>query len=47
MRVHKPAIASADESLLKKVIAYYLNNNHAPEEQEALINLFRRLGRLE
>jgi hypothetical protein len=47
MRDNKPAIAPADVSLLKKVIAYYLNNNHAPEEQEALINLFHRLGRLE
>jgi len=47
MRVHKPAIAPADASLLKKVIAYYLNNNHEPEEKETLINLFHRLGRLE
>lgn len=47
MRVHKPAIASADISLLKKVIAFYLNKHPEPEEQETLINLFHRLGRLE
>ncbi len=47
MRVHKPAIASADISLLKKVIAYYLNKHPEPEEKETLINLFHRLGRLE
>tara|TARA_R100000908_G_C3699633_1_gene110640 strand:+ start:568 stop:711 length:144 start_codon:yes stop_codon:yes gene_type:complete len=47
MRVHKPAIASADISLLKKVIAYYLNKHPEPEEQKTLINLFHRLGRLE
>ena len=47
MRVNKPGIAPADVSLLKKVIAFYLNKHPEPEEKETLINLFHRLGRLE
>jgi hypothetical protein len=47
MRVHKPAIAPADASLLKKVIVFYLNKHPELEEKETLINLFHRLGRLE
>ena len=47
MRDNKPAIAPADIPLLRKTIAFYLNKHPEPEEQEALINLFHRLGRLE
>ena len=43
MKENKPAIAPSDISLLKKVIAFYLNKHPEPEEQEALINLFHRL----
>ena len=47
MRVNKPAIAMADIPLLRKVIIFYLNKHPDPKEQDALVILFHRLGRLE
>ena len=49
MKESKPAIAIQDISLLRKVIMYYLNG-FSPvdkEEQEKLMNIFHRLGRLD
>jgi hypothetical protein len=46
----KPVIATADISLLKKTITFYLNKNNTLEnrsELEELVKLFHRLGRLE
>ena len=45
---NKPALATADVGLIRKVITYYLNNAFPvdKEEQEKLMNIFHRLGRL-
>ena len=45
---NKPALATADVGLIRKVITYYLNNIFPvdKEEQEKLMNIFHRLGRL-
>ena len=45
---NKPALATADVGLIRKVISYYLNNAFPvdKEEQEKLMNIFHRLGRL-
>ena len=48
MKESKPAIASEDIGLMRKVITFYLNR-FSPidkEEQEKLMNIFHRLGRL-
>ena len=44
----KPTLATADAALIRKVITYYLNNIFPvdKEEQEKLMNIFHRLGRL-
>ena len=44
----KPELATADVGLIRKVITYYLNNAFPvdKEEQEKLMNIFHRLGRL-
>ena len=48
MKESKPAIASEDIGLIRKVITYYLNGVSPidKEEQEKLVNLYHRLGRL-
>ena len=45
---NKPALATADVGLIRKVITYYLNNAFPvyKEEQEKLMNIIHRLGRL-
>tara|TARA_R100000963_G_C4560866_1_gene49794 strand:- start:297 stop:461 length:165 start_codon:yes stop_codon:yes gene_type:complete len=45
----KPAIATADAELIRKVITFYLNKNGTAlddQEREQLLKLFHRLGRL-
>jgi len=48
MKESKPALATEDVALIRKVITYYLNNIFPvnKEEQEKLMNIFHRLGRL-
>ena len=48
MKETKPALATADSALIRKVITYYLNNSFPvdKEEQRKLMNIFHRLGRL-
>tara|TARA_R100001163_G_C4955172_1_gene121282 strand:+ start:46 stop:207 length:162 start_codon:yes stop_codon:yes gene_type:complete len=45
----KPAIAIEDVALIRKTITYYLNTMFPveQEEQEKLMNIFHRLGRLQ
>ena len=49
MKESKPAFATADVELIRKVIAYYIKYASPPnkEVEEKLLNLFHRLGRLE
>ena len=48
MKETKPALAIEDVALIRKVITYYLNNIFPvdKEDQEKLMNIFHRLGRL-
>ena len=48
MRKSKPAIATTDVELIRKVISYYLKYASPTDikEQEKLLNIFHRLGRL-
>jgi len=49
MKESKPAIASADVELIRKVIAYYLKYASPPnkEVEEKLLSLHHRVGRLD
>ena len=45
----KPALATADAQLIRKVISFYLDKNTTnrnEKEQEHLLKVFHRLGRL-
>jgi hypothetical protein len=44
----KPAIATADVELIRKVITYYIKYASPPnkEVEERLLSLFHRVGRL-
>jgi hypothetical protein len=44
----KPAIATADVDLIRKVITYYIKYASPPnkEVEERLLSLFHRVGRL-
>ena len=44
----KPAVATADVELIRKVISYYIKHSSPPnkEVEEKLLNLFHRIGRL-
>ncbi len=48
MKESKPAIATADVELIRKVISYYIKHSSPPnkEVEEKLLNLFHRIGRL-
>ena len=48
MKENKPAIATADVELIRKVISYYIKHSSSPnkEVEEKLLNLFHRIGRL-
>jgi len=48
MKESKPAIATADVELIRKVISYYIKHYGPPnkEVEEKLLNLFHRIGRL-
>ena len=48
MKETKPALATEDSALIRKVITYYLNNIFPvnEKEQRKLMNIFHRLGRL-
>ena len=48
MKESKPAIATADVDLIKKVITYYIKYASPPnkEVEERLLSLFHRVGRL-
>ncbi len=48
MKESKPALATEDIALIRKAITYYLNTMFPveKEEQEKLMNIFHRLGRL-
>ena len=49
MKESKPAIATADVELIRKVIAYYLKYASPPnkEVEEKLLSLHHRVGRIE
>ena len=49
MKESKPAIASADVELIRKVITYYLKYASPPnkEVEEKLLSLHHRVGRLD
>ena len=48
MKESKPAIATADVDLIRKVITYYIKYASPPnkEVEERLLSLFHRVGRL-
>jgi|TARA_B110000495_G_C22549451_1_gene332468 hypothetical protein len=48
MKESKPAIATADVDLIRKVITYYIKYASPPnkEVEEKLLSLFHRVGRL-
>jgi hypothetical protein len=48
MKESKPAIATADVELIRKVITYYIKYASPPnkEVEERLLSLFHRVGRL-
>ena len=49
MKESKPAIASADVELIRKVITYYIKYASPPnrEIEEKLLSLYHRVGRIE
>lgn len=48
MKESKPAIATSDAELIRKVISYYIKHSSPPnkEVEEKLLSLFHRVGRL-
>jgi hypothetical protein len=48
MKESKPAIATSDVELIRKVITYYIKKSSPPnkEVEEKLLSLFHRVGRL-
>ena len=48
MKESKPAIASADVELIRKVITYYIKKSSPPNKklEEKLLSLYHRVGRL-
>jgi hypothetical protein len=49
MKESKPAIATADVELIRKVITYYIKHSSPPnkEVEEKLLSLYHRVGRIE
>jgi len=50
MKSSMPVMATADAQLIRKVISFYLDKNTTnrdEKEQEHLLKVFHRLGRLE
>jgi len=48
MKESKPAIATADVELIRKVITYYIKKSSPPNKklEEKLLSLYHRVGRL-